>query len=75
MTEHTENAGYIQAWEESLQSPGISGESAFLPRRQQEKIGEFVSAFINQYNQNRRHSQLAFEGLYSKRSKLCRKLL
>ncbi len=28
-------------------------EASSLPRRQQEKITEFVSAFINQYKQNR----------------------
>ncbi len=31
-------------------------EASSLPRRQQEKITEFVSAFINQYKQNRQHS-------------------
>ena len=34
----------------------IFEDASCLPRRQQEKIAEFVSAFINQYNQNRRHS-------------------
>jgi len=31
----------------------IFEETSSLPRRQQEKIAEFVSAFINQYKQNR----------------------
>lgn len=34
----------------------IFDDASHLPRRQQEKIAEFVSAFINQYNQNRQHS-------------------
>lgn len=31
----------------------IFEETSNLPRRQQEKIAEFVSAFVNQYKQNR----------------------
>ena len=34
----------------------IFEDASRLPRRQQEKIAEFVSAFINQYSQNRPRS-------------------
>lgn len=50
-------------YEETIQRRGNGGpkgklkkifvETAILPRRQQDKIAEFVSAFVNQYRQSR----------------------